>query len=223
MKVLIINPNSDTGMTGIIRQAAETYAGGAFQVDCLPTPGAPEFIDSYQDEIEAAPGMMALIREHEQQFDGFLVACMDDPNLDAIKEISGKPVVGIAEAAMKIASMIGHRFSIVSTSRASVANHQVLARKYHLEAVLASVRYPESEDTDLSDEALFFEAARSAVDEDLAEVIVLGCAGLADMAKRLEARLKVPVLDGVVCGLVILSGMIKAGIQTSKIGCYRPR
>ncbi len=57
----------------------------------------------------------------------------------------------------------------------------------------------------------------------MAEVIALGCAGLADMAKRLEARLKVPVLDGVVCGLIILSGMVRAGISTSKIGRYRPR
>ena len=223
MKLLIINPNSDAAMTAVIRQAAEAYAAGDFQAVCMDTPGAPGFIDSYQDEVETAPGMMALIREHEQQFDGFLVACMDDPNLDAVKEITGKPVVGIAEAAMKIASMIGHRFSIVSTSRASIANHHVLARKYHLEALLASVRYPEGVAADLSEEERSFEAARSAVDEDMAEVIVLGCAGLADMAKRLEARLKVPVLDGVVCGLIILSGLVKAGISTSKIGRYRPR
>ena len=223
MKLLVINPNSDTAMTTVIRQAAENYAAGEFQAVCLDTPGAPGFIDSYQDEVETAPGLLALIREYEQQFDGFLVACMDDPNLDAVKEITGKPVVGIAEAAMKIASMIGHRFSIVSTSRASVANHQVLARKYHLEALLASVRYPEGVAANLAEEERFFEAAKSAVEDDLAEVIVLGCAGLADMAKRLEARLKVPVLDGVVCGLIILSGMIKAGIRTSKIGRYRPR
>jgi allantoin racemase len=223
MKVLIINPNSDTRMTAVIRQAAETFAVGAFQVDCLPTPGAPGFIDSYQDEVEAGPGMLELVRGHAQQFDGFLVACMDDPNLDAVKEITDKPVVGIAEAAMKIASMIGHRFSIVSTSQASVANHQVLARKYHIEALLASVRYPEGVAANLAEEDRFFEAAKSAVEDDQAEVIVLGCAGLADMAKRLEARLKVPVLDGVVCGLIILSGMVKAGICTSKIGRYRPR
>jgi allantoin racemase len=223
MKLLIVNPNSDPKMTAVIRTTAEVYAAGAFRVVCMPTPGATGFIDSYQDEIEAAPGMLELVREHGKQFDGFLVACMDDPNLDAVKEITGKPVVGIAEAAMKIASMIGHRFSIVSTSRTSIANHQVLARKYHLEALLASVRYPEGDAADLSEEARFFEAAWSAVEEDLAEVIVLGCAGLADMAKRLETRLNVPVLDGVVCGLIILSGMVKAGISTSKIGRYRPR
>ena len=91
MRLLIISPNSDNQMTAVIREAAETYAAGAFAVDCVPTPGAPVFIDSYQDEVETAPGMTALILEHEQQFDGFLVACMDDPNLDAVKEITGKP------------------------------------------------------------------------------------------------------------------------------------
>ena len=114
MKILIINPNSDPKMTGVILSAAKSFAGDTFEVVCKSTPGAPAFIDSYMDEIGTAPGMAELLRTHDAEFDGFLVACMDDPNLDAMKELTEKPVVGIAEAAMKMATMIGHRFSIVS-------------------------------------------------------------------------------------------------------------
>jgi len=223
MKILIINPNSDPGMTATIEQAARGYAGDDFSVACLPTPGAPVFIDSYGDEMLAAPGMAELVRSHENQVDGFVVACMDDPNLDAVKEMTAKPVVGIAEAAMKVASMIGHRFSIIGTSRAGVANHELLARKYHLQDALASVRYPPDSAATLEDEEQFLLAAQRAVDEDLAEVIVLGCAGLADMARRLAIRLGVPVLDGVVCGVMLAAGMVRAGIATSKAGRYKPR
>ena len=223
MKILIINPNSDPKMTDVILKVAESFAADSFEVICKPTPFAPEFIDSYMDEIETASGMAELIRANEKEFDGFLIACMDDPNLDAMKELTEKPVVGIAEAVMKMASMIGHRFSIVSTSRESIPNHEVLARKYHLETLLASVRYPKNQDTQQSEKEMFLDAAQSAVSEDMAEVIVLGCAGFADMAESIQTQIGVPVLDGVICGLIILSGMIRAGISTSKIGRYKPR
>ncbi len=222
MKILVINPNSDREMTEVIRKASEGYAGDRFEVLCLENTSGPHFIDSYEDEITAAAGMKDIIQTYEDRVDGFVIACMDDPNLEAMKELTVKPVVGIAEASMKIASMLGHRFSIVSTSRQSIPNHEVLARAYHLEDMLASVRAPE-DTADLEDEELFYIAARDAVQKDLAEVIVLGCAGLADMARRLEKRLNVPVLDGVICRLIVAFGLAHAGWSTSKAGRYRPR
>jgi allantoin racemase len=71
-------------------------------------------------------------------------------------------------------------------------------------------------------EERFFRTGRAAIDEDGAEVIVLGCAGLAGLDKRLQARLGVPVLDGVVCALIMASGMARYGVATSKAGRYDP-
>jgi allantoin racemase len=220
MRILVINPNSDPTMTRTIERAAKSYARDRFQVLCLPTHGAPHFIDSYLDELQTAPGMLELLRQHEELVDAIVVACMDDPNLDALKEASRKPVVGIAEAAMKIASMIGHRFSILSTSKASVANHQVLARKYLLQDALASVRYPGADELELDPEEQYLRTGRAALEQDMAEVLVLGCAGLADLAGRLEQELGVPVLDGVICGLILAEGMARAGVAISKAGRY---
>jgi len=222
MRILIINPNSDPGMTAAIQRSADNFVNGEFDVVCKLTPGAPEFIETYEDQIKAAPGMAQLIRENEERFDAFVVACHCDPNLDAMKEITRKPVVGIGEASMKIASMLGHRFSVVSTAKHSIPNKEALIRKYHLEGLLASVRAPRDEMATASDEEKYLQAAQSALEEDMAEVIVLGCAGMAGLDKRLEKELGAPVLDGVVCALIIAAGLIKYRVSTSKIRRYNP-
>lgn len=220
MKILVINPNSDAQMTELICQSAEDFAAGDFEIICKSNPTGTEFIDSYWDEAECARGMIQLVKEREDEVDGFVIACQDDPNLDMMKELTTKPVVGIAEASMKIASMLGHRFSIISTSIPSIPNHEVQARKYHVAGSLASVRAPSDEMKDLTSEEKYMACARSAIEEDLAEVIVLGCAGMADLAKRMQKELGVPVLDGVACGLIIARGLIRYGVSTSRIGRY---
>ncbi len=222
MKILIINPNSDLEMTEAIQRTAENFSDGDFEVTCKPTPGAPKFIETYEDEIKTAPGMIQLVRENEDKFDAFIIACHDDPNLDVMKEITRKPVVGIAEASMKIASMLGHRFSVLTTSEHSIPIKEVLARKYHLQDVLASIRAPREETIKKNDELKYMETAQSAIKEDKAEVLVLGCAGMTGLDKHLEEKLGIPVLDGIVCALIIASGLVKYKVATSKIRRYNP-
>ncbi len=222
MKILIINPNSDLEMTEAIQRTAENFSAGEFEVTCKPTPGAPEFIETYEDEIKTAPGMIQLVRENEDKFDAFIIACHDDPNLDVMKEITRKPVVGIAEASMKIASMLGHRFSVLTTSEHSIPIKEALARKYHLQDVLVSVRAPREETIEKSDELKYMETAQLSIKIDMAEVLVLGCAGMTGLDKNLEEKLGIPVLDGVVCALIIASGLVKHKVSTSKIRRYNP-
>lgn len=222
MKILIINPNSDAKMTKAIQKTAKNFANDEYEVVCYSTPGAPKFIETYEDEIKAAPGMLQLVRENEDKFDAFIIACHCDPNLFAIKEITKKPVVGIGEASMKIASMLGHRFSVVSTAKHSVPNKEAVIRRYHLQDAMASVRAPEGDLSNLSDEEKYLQAAKLAIEEDMAEVIVLGCAGLTGIDKQLQKELGVPVLDGVICALIIATGLVKYGVSTSKIRRYNP-
>ena len=222
MKILIINPNSDPEMTEAIKKTAGDFAGGKYEVDCLPTPGAPKFIETYEDVSKAAPGMIRLIRENEEVCDGFIIACHSDPNLDVMKEITSKPVVGIGEASMKIASMLGHKFSVISDTTHSIPNKEDLARKYHLDKALASVRAPREKDKEDIDETRYTSLARKAVEKDAAEVLVLGCAGLTGLDKPLQTAVGVPVLDGIICALVIISGLIQYGVSTSKIRKYNP-
>lgn len=221
MKILIINPNSSVEMSAAIQNVAEIYANGDFEVKTVPTPNAPEYIDYYTDQALAAPGMMQIVKENEAEYDAFIVACHCDPNLDLLKQITDKPVVGIGEASMKLATMLGHSFSVVSAGKHSIPNKRALVHKYGLDNDCASVRGPKDDFDDPTVEGPYLNAAQIAMEEDLAEVIVLGCAGFAGMSEKMSAELGVPVLDGVVSALIITTGLVKAGYTTSKIRRYK--
>lgn len=222
MRILIINPNSDPDMTVAIRRSAEDFARGDFDVIVTATPGSPRFIETHQDQIRTAPGMMQLVREYEDNVDAIVIACHSDPNLDAVKEATTRPVVGIGEASMKIASMLGHSFSVVTTHQHSIPGKIAQARRYHLQELMASVRAPDQGEEGLANEALFRALSKAALVEDRAEVIVLGCAGLAGMDKALQRSLGVPVLDGVACALIVATGLVRYGASTSKALGYNP-
>jgi allantoin racemase len=204
MKILIINPNSDLEMTKAIQETADCFASEGMEVLCRHTPGAPKFIETQEDEVLAAPGMIELVKQNEKDFDAFIIACHCDPNLDVIKEITDKSVVGIGEASMHIASMLGHRFSIIQVSQESVPLKEALVRKYQLQDCLASVRAPRDISPELSEEEKYTTAARDAMVEDRADVIVLGCAGLTGLDKRMQKELGIPVLDGIICALILI-------------------
>jgi len=222
VKILIINPNSDAGMTAAIQESAEDFAQGAFEVVTVSTPGAPPFIETHASEIQCGPGMLELMEENEGDFDAFVVACHSDVNIEAVRETTSKPVIGIGEASMKLASFLGRTFSVVTTHRHSVPGKLEQIRKLHLQDQVASVRPPDPGDEGLGGVELFMELSRRARDEDGAEVIVLGCAGLAGMDRTIREALDLPVLDGVVCALILATGFARYGIGTSKVLYYDP-
>jgi len=214
-RILIINPNSSEEMTGAIHRNAAAFAGEDMEVVTVPTPGTSPFIATYEDHAMAAPGMVRLLRENEAGFDAFIIACHGDPNIDLMKEITVKPVVGIAEASMKMATMLGHSFSVIAPVERTVPNKKALVDKYGLSRDMASVR-PASIEQGADEAERLIAAGRRAVEEDGAEVLVLGCAGFAGLDKRMEKELGVPVLDGVICALIIASGLVKYGVSISK-------
>ena len=217
-KILIINPNSDREMAEKIDKNAKSFMGESAEVITLCAPGSNQFISTYEDHAKSLSGMMRLLEENKDKYDAFVIACHADPNLDLMKEIAPyKPVVGIAEASMKIATMLGHSFSVISPAERSVPNKLALVDKYNLRRDLASVRVAEGA---VSEESLL-NAARKAVSEDHAEVLVLGCAGFAGLDKKIESELHVPVLDGVVCALIIAAGLVHYGVGISKICRYK--
>lgn len=131
-RILIINPNSSEEMTGAIHRNAAAFAGDDMEVLTVPTPGTSPFIATYEDHAMAAPGMVRLLRENEDSFDAFVIACHGDPNIDLMKEITTKPVVGIAEASMKMATMLGHSFSVIAPVERTVPNKKALIDRYGL-------------------------------------------------------------------------------------------
>ena len=221
MRILIINPNSDEEMTQVILRNARAYADGMFEVDCITNVTAPPFIVTYSDIAATTEGMLQILRENEEKYDAFLVGCHGDPNLDLLREVTDKLVIGIGEASMKIASMLGHKFTILSPGDRGMPNKEVLIQRYHLENYVASIVSSNQGGIDWQSKEPLIRAGKLAMERDGCEVIVLGCAGLGHIAADLEAELGIHVLDSVTCGLILAEGLVRRGWAQSKRWRFR--
>lgn len=215
MHILIINPNSNEMSTESIKMSINDFICDEVQIDCWTNKSGPLFIASNYDYYKAAPGLVNIIETTQDIYDGYVIACHADPNLDLLKEISHKPIIGIAEASLKLATMLGHKFSIIAPGTRGIPNKEFLVAKYGVSQFLASIRTYDAEDGDTKLQQML-SAARKAVTEDFAEIIVLGCGEFAGLNDKLQKNLGVPVLDGVACATLILIGLIKCNLNISK-------
>ncbi|HZS88218.1 MAG TPA: aspartate/glutamate racemase family protein [Chloroflexota bacterium] len=221
MKLLIVNPNTSEAMTRTIDQAAHLYAGPGTEIVTLQPPRGPRSVEGYLDGVVAAEATLEVLRDRGAGFDACVIACFDDPGLYAAREALPIPVFGIAESAMLMACTLGHRFSILTSPARSKPGTLELVRRYGLEQRCASVRTVDLPILALDDDVavthtLFAAAGRRAIEDDDAEVLLLGCAGLAHLDKELERELGVPVLDGVACAVKMAEACHGYGLRTSK-------
>jgi allantoin racemase len=227
MRILLINPNTTEEFTKRVQEIADRYASpGTSALAVNPTSG-PKSIESVYDELLSSFGTLECALEHLDAFDAFVIACYSDhPTIYALREITEKPVLGIAEASMYMACMLGHQFSVVTTNEEWEPLLWDAVRHYGLADRCASVRSTRMPvlalETASPEETyqMILMAAQRAVDEDDAEVICLGCAGMTGLDKRLQKDLGIPVLDGVVCALKLMEGLVGYGVSTSKRRVY---
>lgn len=226
MRILVVNPNTTASMTEKIGAAARRVASAGTEVLAVNPAHGPASIEGFYDEAMSLAGMLAVIRT-TPDYDAVVIACFDDTGLDAARCLTDKPVIGIGEAAYHMASMISNKFSVVTTLGRSVPALEHNLHRYGLMARCARVRSSEVAVLELehpgSDACarISLEIGR-AVAEDRAEAIVLGCAGMADLADTLAKEHGLPVLDGVTCAIGLAEAMVKLRIRTSRIGGYSP-
>jgi allantoin racemase len=221
IRIAVINPNTTASMTATIAAAAtRAVAPGTVIVPVTNTTGAAS-IESHLDEALAVPGMVDAIRRLEGDgVDGYVLACFGDPGLDAAREVAAGPVVGIAEAAMHYATLLGRSFSIVTTLARTVGQAEHLVERYGFERKCRSIYACDVPVLELDDPAsdarrLVVDFCRRAVEVDHADSVVLGCAGMADFAAEATAEVGVPVIDGVGAGAALVEGLVRLGLQTS--------
>jgi allantoin racemase len=186
----------------------------------------PGSIEGAYDDAFAVPGMLERIKEGESQgADAHVIACFDDTGLDAARSIADAPVVGIGEAGFHAAAMVAHRFAVVTTLSRSVPILENNLLRYGLERRCARVRATDLPVLELDNpgsnaRARIADEIRIALDHDGAEAIVLGCAGMADLAASLSAEFGIPVIDGVAAAVVMAEGLAAIGLRTSKRGGF---
>ena len=202
-------------------------------VEVVTLPGGTADLEHYEQDHLAISLMLEAVptRVRGGAFDAVVVACFYDPGVRELREVLDVPVVGVGEASMLLASLLGHRFSVVVGRRKSIPKMSDNALLYGFDRRIASWRSIDftvqriHDDPEGAYEAIAREA-EAAVRDDRAEAIVLGCAAMENVAQRLTRRIGVPIVDPVVAGFKVaeMLGSLRerTGLTISKIYDYEP-
>lgn len=223
-EIVVINPNTTASMTDRIREVAREVAGDRLNLTVLNPEHGPASIEGFYDEALSLAGLLDVVTSFPKA-DGFIIACFDDTGLDAARCATAAPVVGIGEAGYHMASMIANKFGVVTTLSRSIPALEHNLMRYGLAARCSGVRASDIPVLELEagngDALARINAEISlAIEVDKAEAIVLGCAGMSDLAANLGQQHKVPILDGVSCAVRLVESMVALGLANSKIGGY---
>jgi len=227
-KILILNPNTSGEATKRMEEECRKVASPETEVKATCIPSKPEFsswiVLSYVDFTICAAEATKIAWKERNNYDGLIVAGFSDVGLDAIKELLNIPVIGIAETAYHIASLLGHRFSVLTgTSKWTPPKHDYV-KAVGVESKVVSFRsYSEWEEIappEILREHLIT-TAKKAIKEDGAEVIILGGGPLVGYGRKIEKELGVPVVDPTVTALKVMEGLIDLGLKHSKIGRWK--
>lgn len=214
-------------MTALIAHSAQAAGRAGLHIR---TQGAqlpvPPSIEGHHDEALAVPPMLDALRRAEA--DGaraFVIACFDDPGIGAAREVVSGPVIGIAQAAMQVASLIASRFSVVTTLPRAIPIIEDLARAYGVSHALRRVRAVDLPVLALEADPshahnLLRREIMAARTEDGADAVILGCAGMSDMCQSLSDETGVPVIDGVHAAVCLAEALAQGGYKTAKTGSY---
>ncbi|WP_086664717.1 aspartate/glutamate racemase family protein [Lentzea kentuckyensis] len=219
MIIKVVNPNTSLEMTGLVERSAKAVAAPGTEVYAVSPAMGPESIESHYDEALSVPGLLEEIRGGEESgVDGYVVACFGDPGLDAAREVARGPVVGMAEAGMRTAAYLGRGFTVVTTLSRSRGRTWELAERYGMRDLCRGVHACDIPVLELEGDALdvVTAACARAVEQDEADAVVLGCAGMTDWAAPIAAAIGVPVVDGVQSAVLTVQALVEMGLRTGK-------
>jgi allantoin racemase len=223
--IMIVNPNTTGSMTDDAVAGARSAARPSTQLIGATADAGVDSVESNTDEVWGALAVLEQVKRGEEMgVDGYVIACFGDTGIAGARETASGPVVGMTEAALFTAALLAPRFGIVTLPpRTREQSHRVLretglAHRASVRAIDAPVSEAAADSAALLD--AIAEQASSAIRDDAAEAIVLGCAGLSAIAAPLSDRLEVPVIDGVTAAVPMVEGLLAQGLTTSRISTY---
>jgi Asp/Glu/hydantoin racemase len=202
MKLLVVNPNISASVSQLIGDEARRAASPGTAITMLTARFGVAYIETRFEALIGAYAAAELAAEHHQGHDALIVAAFGDPGVSGLREALDIPVVGLTEAALASACLLGNRFSIVAISRRITAWYRESVEHNGLVGRLASIRSLDEPLRDIgtvqADHAAHLrELCAAVVEEDRADVIILGGAPLAGLARTIAGEIPVPVVDGV--------------------------
>ncbi len=227
MKILVISPVTTETQEWIEkdRKYFQKVVDKGTEVEVMGLDKGPKSIETFHDAVYAGPEILRLIRERGGAADAIMINCFADPALDAAREITDKVVLGPAETSMSVALHLGSRFSVISILANTAPWVRLQAMKFGIESRLASAIGIDIPVLDLerAPERTVDEIVRSAeeaIERDEAEVIILGCTGMATLAQKVRERLSVPLIEPAATTLKMAELLVKLGLHHNRGKLY---
>jgi allantoin racemase len=214
MRILVINPNSTEAVTRGIDEACEPLrmAGGP-AIDCVTLKEGPPGIETQQHVDGVVQPLLNLVRQKETQYAAFVVACYSDPGLHSVREVTKKPVLGISECGILTALTLGHRFGVIAILQKSIPRHLRYMGALGVTERLAAELPVGIPVVELSDEKKTFgrmvEVGKTLREQHGADVVVMGCAGMARYRKPLQDEIGVPVVEPTQAAVSMAIGRVR--------------
>ncbi|MGV0771511.1 aspartate/glutamate racemase family protein [Mycobacterium syngnathidarum] len=225
MRILVANVNTTASMTDAIAASARAVASPGTEIVGITARFGADSCEGNFESYLAAIAVMDAVTSYSEPFDAVIQAGYGEHGREGLQELLTVPVVDITEAAASTAMYLGHKFSVVTTLDRTVPLIEDRLKLAGLDARCASVRASGlgvlelESDPDRAVEAIVRQS-REAVDNDHAEVICLGCGGMAELEEKVRAATGVPIVDGVRSAVTIAEGLVRMGLSTSKVRTY---
>jgi Asp/Glu/hydantoin racemase len=212
-RILVVNPNSNETVT---RGLADALAPVAFadgpEIECRTLAEGPYGVET-QEHVESVTLPLRRLVAGSNDVDAFVIACYSDPGLHACREATARPVFGINESGVLTALARGERFGVIAISQRSIRRHVRYLRQMGLEARFAGERPLDMSvaETAAGEGTLarMVEVGTELREKDGADVVVMGCAGMARHRAPLEAALGIPVIDPTQAAVAMAIGAVQ--------------
>ena len=212
--ILVINPNSTEAVTrGIDEACAPLRMPGGPSIDCVTLKEGPPGIETQQHVDGVVAPLLKLVRKNEKRYAAFVIACYSDPGLHSIREITKKPVLGISECGILTALTLGQKFGVIAILRQSVPRHLRYVGALGVGERFAGELPVGLRVVELSDEKKTFrrmvEVGKALRDTHGADVVVMGCAGMARYRRPLQDAIGIPVVEPTQAAVAMTIGRVR--------------
>ena len=196
-QILVINPNSNDSVTEGLREALQEFNSSA-DIECCTLEDGSFGSETDEDIVNVISLVVQRISE-SPEFDAYVIACYSDPGLAKCNKLFSKPVFGMQRSAIEKAISTGERFGVLALSEQSIKRHMAYMRDLGLDGQLVGELPLDISVDEAANDVGCFEKivsqGRRLIDESGADVLILGCAGMASHREPSEKVLLVPVIE----------------------------
>ena len=226
MRILLLNPNTTVAVTERLTSVGQRVASPGTTLVPLTAPRGVPYIATRAEAQIGGTVALEMLAAHHTRVDAAIIAAFGDPGLMGARELFDIPIVGMAEAAMLLACMLGRRFVIVTFATALGPWYQECVEAHGLAQRCAGIRMLDGAFRSISDvqdekEDLLVDLACAAVRDTGADVVILGGAPLAGLAAKVAHRIPVPVIDQIQAAVKQAETLVALNLRKATAGSFR--